>query len=86
VIPNLRSVTKAGSGVGGIWRRVARMFYGELNNYLKKTLYVSKVKQNDRENAVNLCLLILNILEQVLRGLSPRANYTDRAAAAGRRS
>ena len=62
------------------------MFYGELNNYLKKTLYVSKVKQNDRENAVNLCLLILNILEQVLRGLSPRANYTDRAAAAGRRS
>jgi len=28
----------------------------------------------------------LNVQKKNLRGLSPRANYTDRAAAAGRRS
>jgi len=37
----------------------------------------------------NICTFIIPLkdgLKTKLRGLSPRANYTDRAAAAGRRS
>ena len=34
----------------------------------------------------SVTVMIVAILKKKLRGLSPRANYTDRAAAAGRRS
>ena len=45
-------------------------------------LHVSRI----RVKSLILRLLISYIYKTKLRGLSPRANYTDRAAAAGRRS
>jgi len=38
--------------------RVARGFHGELNNYEKKSRFLSKLKQNDRENVIIESLFI----------------------------
>ena len=39
-----------------------------------------------RDNLQKAVYLLYNLSKQNLRGFSPRANHTDRAAAAGRRS
>ena len=45
-------------------------------------VYVSSIRVISRSHLILLHL----IMKKKLRGLSPRANYTDRAAAAGQRS
>jgi len=47
----------------------------------KKMMMIMRRRRRRRRR-----LRIMNYKTKKLRGLSPRANYTDRAAAAGRRS
>jgi hypothetical protein len=54
VVPNVRSRPKSGSR--GVSRRVARGFYGELDNYEKKL--ISQFKQNDWENVITESVFI----------------------------
>jgi hypothetical protein len=57
-------------GGGGVRRRVARQFYGELDNHEKKTKLVIKFKHNDQENIITESGFINNNL------LKPSGNFT----------
>ena len=59
----------------------------ELFKNATKIEEIQEKKFIDRNWTITACLLRDNKLKQnKLRGLSPRANYADRAATAGRRS
>jgi hypothetical protein len=56
VVPNLRLPSKSRSR--RVRRVIARRFYGELDYYEKKSKFISKIKQNDRENIITKLLFI----------------------------
>ena len=56
-----------------------------------EALHLLRRETSRKLSAVKVCTqyalgLLVPVKKKKLRGLSPRANYTDRAAAAGRRS
>ena len=66
------------------YNRPAR-FQSVITSYLREYTWCDVVKEG-YSHQYNFIRIMLKVFIHKLRGLSPRANYTDRAAAAGRRS
>ena len=57
-----------------------------MNRYIFHTAYQTVIHTEYQVPSAAQTQLFLLMMGSFLRGLSPHANYTDRAAAAGRRS
>ena len=56
------------------------------NSARMRTIMTAALQRQYSQTELIFWITLVNVLKKKLRGLSPRANYTDRAAAAGRRS